>query len=79
MAHKVFHNLKHKKTGKRVSVAVKLDLSKAYDSVCWDFLFKMLEKLGEKLGFDGIWINWIKQCVSTVKYLIYANGVKFVM
>lgn len=50
VAHEVFHHLKHKKVGNRASVAIKLDLNKAYDRICWDFLFKVLEKL----GFDKV-------------------------
>ncbi|KAF7152387.1 hypothetical protein RHSIM_Rhsim01G0140300 [Rhododendron simsii] len=67
VAREVFHYLKHKKVGTR---AIKLDLNKAYNHVCWDFLFKVLEKL----GFDKVWINWVYQCVYTVKYSICANG-----
>ncbi|KAG5537109.1 hypothetical protein RHGRI_024523 [Rhododendron griersonianum] len=70
IAHEVFHFLKHKKSGRKASVAVKLDLNKAYDRVCWDFLLKVLEKL----GFEEKWIDWISQCVCTVKYSIHANG-----
>ncbi|KAG5527030.1 hypothetical protein RHGRI_028084 [Rhododendron griersonianum] len=70
VAHEVFHFLKHKKSGKKASVAVKLDLSKAYDRVCWDFLFRVMEKM----GFDGRWIDWVKQCVCSVKYSITVNG-----
>lgn len=51
-------------------MAVKLDLNKAYDRVCWDFLFCVMEKM----GFDGKWISWVKQCVCTVKYSIVVNG-----
>lgn len=39
-------------------------------TVCWDFLFKVMERM----GFDSVWINWIRQCVCTVKYSICANG-----
>lgn len=55
VAHEVFHYMKHKKKGPKSSVALKLDLNKAYDRVCWDFLFKVMEKM----GFDKKWINWI--------------------
>lgn len=34
VAHEVFHFLKHKKGGLKSSVAIKLDLNKAYDRVC---------------------------------------------
>ncbi|KAF7129888.1 hypothetical protein RHSIM_Rhsim10G0112100 [Rhododendron simsii] len=59
VAHKVFHFLRNKKVGSKASLAVKLDLNKAYDRVCWDFLFQVMEKM----GFEGKWIAWVKQCV----------------
>ncbi|KAF7131590.1 hypothetical protein RHSIM_Rhsim09G0083100 [Rhododendron simsii] len=54
--HEVFHFLKHKKSGMKRSVAVKLHLSQAYDKICWDSLIKVMEKM----GFSLIWIGWIK-------------------
>ncbi|KAF7153549.1 hypothetical protein RHSIM_Rhsim01G0014300 [Rhododendron simsii] len=66
VAHEVFHYMKHKKKGPKSSVALKPDLNKAYDRVCWDFLFKVMEKM----GFDRKWINWVQQCVCSVKYSI---------
>ncbi|KAF7114851.1 hypothetical protein RHSIM_RhsimUnG0075100 [Rhododendron simsii] len=50
--------------------AIKMDLNKAYDRLCWDFLFAVLKKM----GFNETWIGWIKECASTVKYSINANG-----
>lgn len=70
VAHEVFHFLKHKKVGKKASVAIKLDLNKAYDSVCWDFLLRLLNKM----SFDGKWISWIEQCVCSVSYSFFLNG-----
>ncbi|KAF7148704.1 hypothetical protein RHSIM_Rhsim03G0167500 [Rhododendron simsii] len=70
VAHEVFHFLRNKKVGSKASLAVKLDLNKAYDRVCWDFLFQVMEKM----GFEGKWIAWVKQCVCTVKYSIMVNG-----
>lgn len=70
VAHEVFHFLKKKKSGKKGYVAIKLDLNKAYDRLCWDFLFAVLKKM----GFNETWIGWIKECASTVKYSINANG-----
>ena len=47
-------------------MAVKLDMSKAYDKVEWIFL----EKVMRKLGFDERWINLMMVCVKTVSYSV---------
>lgn len=53
-------------------MALKLDLSKAYDRVRWSFL----EKAMASVGFDDRWIKWVMQCVKSVKLSIMANGGK---
>lgn len=50
--------------------ALKLDMSKAYDQVEWDFLEKMMEKL----AFHERWSKLIMQCITTVSYRIKVNG-----
>lgn len=52
-------------------MAMKLDMSKAYDRVDWDFLERVLIKLG--LCRD--WINMVMGCVQTVSYVVLVNGV----
>jgi len=39
----------------------KVDFEKAYDSVSWDFLYDMLQRL----GFHSRWIIWIKGCLAS--------------
>ncbi|KAL9689236.1 hypothetical protein QQ045_033670 [Rhodiola kirilowii] len=51
-------------------VAWKIDLSKAYDSVNWNFLADMLRLL----NFPRKFISWMKMCVQTAKYSIRING-----
>jgi len=60
-----FKNMK----GKKVWVALKLDMKKAYDRVEWAFLFEALKQL----GFHKKWINWIKECITTVSYSVIVN------
>jgi hypothetical protein len=50
--------------------AYKLDLSKAYDRVDWDFLNKVLLKL----GFQSSWVQRVMSCVTSVRYTIRFNG-----
>uniref|UniRef100_A0A2N9FE24 Reverse transcriptase domain-containing protein n=1 Tax=Fagus sylvatica TaxID=28930 RepID=A0A2N9FE24_FAGSY len=52
------------------SVLCKLDVEKAYDHVNWDFLLYLLQCC----GFPIRWRNWIRFCISTVRFSILING-----
>ena len=52
------------------SVLCKLDVEKAYDHMCWDFLMYMLQRC----GFSDKWRKWIWYCISTVKFSILISG-----
>ncbi|PNX60847.1 ribonuclease H, partial [Trifolium pratense] len=62
--------MKSKTRGKKGAAALKLDISKAYDRINWDFLKDMMAKM----GFSQKWIGWIMLCVETVDYSIIVNG-----
>ena len=49
----------------------KLDIEKAYDSINWNFLMKVLHKM----GFGSRWMEWIWWCISTAKFSVLVNGV----
>jgi hypothetical protein len=51
-------------------MAIKLDMSKAYDRLEWNFLEAMMRKL----GFEDRWVMLIMTCVRTVTYAILING-----
>ncbi|XP_042964521.1 uncharacterized protein LOC122298719 [Carya illinoinensis] len=51
-------------------MALKLDISNAYDTVEWDFLRAVMVKL----GFGGRWVDLIMECVQSVSYAILVNG-----
>jgi hypothetical protein len=70
LAYECTHFLKNKKKGKETYAAVKLDMSKAYDRVEWDFL----EKMVRKMGFADGWVQKIMLCVTSVRYQVRVNG-----
>ncbi|XP_022870493.1 uncharacterized protein LOC111389759 [Olea europaea var. sylvestris] len=49
---------------------LKIDLSKAYDSVCWDFLRNVFVGL----QFPSRFVNWIMERVTSTSYSIALNG-----
>ncbi|XP_071912962.1 uncharacterized protein [Coffea arabica] len=72
IAHEVIHFLKNKRTGRDGYMAIKIDMAKAYDRVEWNFLAKVMLRM----GFCPKWIQWVMQCVSSVTYAINFNGEK---
>jgi hypothetical protein len=69
-AYETLHSMHTRMWGKEGYMAIKLDMSKAYDRVEWDFL----EAILRRLGFMEKWVNLIMMCVRTANYAILVNG-----
>ncbi|XP_059663437.1 uncharacterized protein LOC132309102 [Cornus florida] len=54
-----------------LTIVLKVDLQKAFDSVDWDFLQRVLRWH----GFSDKWIKWISVCTTSPKFSILCNGV----
>jgi hypothetical protein len=64
------HTMDTRLKGKEGFMALKLDMSKAYDRLEWDFVEGVLQKL----GFANRWIALLMSCIRTVTYSILING-----
>jgi hypothetical protein len=70
VAFECLHFIEQNKSLDKNFCAYKLDLSKAYDRVDWDFLKKVMQRL----GFSCRWVDWIMSCVTSVRYQVKFNG-----
>ena len=69
-AYETLHTMQSRMYGKSGFVAIKLDMSKAYDRV--ELVF--LEAVMKKLGFAQRWVNLIMMCVCTTTFSVIVNG-----
>ena len=70
VAYETLHAMHCRNKGKKGSLALKLDISKAYDRVEWPFLHGVMSKL----GFPEKWISRVMECVTTPSFSILING-----
>ena len=69
IGYECLHKIKHNKSIKKGLVALKLDISKAYDRVEWRFL----EQTMRQLGFSHKWIKLVLNCITTVNFSVIIN------
>lgn len=72
IAFESMHYLKRKTQGKKGFVALKNDMSKAYDRIEWEFTKNMMMAM----GFCSKWVDLIMLCVTTVQYIITQDSHK---
>lgn len=70
IAHEMLHSMKKSKS-KKGYFALKLDLSKEFDKVEWNFVIHLFRKF----GFSQKWSDLNFECISTVKSTVLLNGV----
>lgn len=55
------------------NVGVKIDIRKAFDTLHWDFIFRVLTAF----GFDAIFVNWVSSILHSAKLSVLVNGSPF--
>ena len=68
LAHEIMRGYNRKRISPRC--VFKIDLKKAYDSVCWEFLSSVLAAL----DFPDQFIGWVLECITTPSFSILING-----
>jgi hypothetical protein len=69
-AYETLHTMHSKMYGKMGYMAIKLDMSKAYDRVEWCFLDRVMKRM----GFAERWIHLVMMCVTSASYSVLVNG-----
>ena len=70
VAFETLHYVRNHRSGQKGYMAVKLDMSKAYDRVEWGYM----EKLMKKMGFNETWVKLLMTCITSATYSILING-----
>lgn len=70
IAFETMRHIKQRRKGKECLMAIKFDISKAFDRVEWECLARIMQKM----GFHDQWISIIMMCITSVSYSVLING-----
>ena len=70
VAFELLRRMRNKRKGRVGQMAVKLDISKAYDQVEWSFLHQIMLKL----GLHPKWVDLAMETITTASYSVLING-----
>lgn len=70
IAYEMLHSLTNRCQGQNRYMVIKLDMSKAYDRLKWDFLGAVMSQM----GFYSQWIDLVMNCVTKISYSLLING-----
>ena len=70
IAFEMLHRMRNRRKWKTGHMAIKLDISKAYDRVEWEFLRRIMLKI----GLLNQWVHLAMEMVCTTSYSILING-----
>ncbi|KAF3949794.1 hypothetical protein CMV_024378 [Castanea mollissima] len=70
VAFEMLHRMRNKRKGKIGHMVVKLDINKANDRVEWEFLHRIMLKI----GLPNQWVQLAMETVCTTSYSILLNG-----
>ena len=73
LAHELIRNFK-KKFGSKAA-CFKIDFHKAFDSLNREFIYFLMHCV----KFPPLWINWIRECISSPTFSIMVNGTQRVI
>lgn len=69
ISYECLHKIRHSKGKRNGLVALKLDVSKAYDMVEWQFLKQTMTKI----DFSEKWVELIMKCITTTYFSVILN------
>ena len=70
VAFEMLNRMRNRAKEKKGHIAVKLDINKAYDRVEWEFLQRMMQKI----GLPNQWVNLAMEIVRDASYSTLING-----